>query len=539
MQKYSQTVLKIDERSSKMCSMLEREMNQEETKKDDPICGNTNYCVSSTRKRDHDRDIFSDISLMYQKLLQIEEAVLKLHNDIDGLKRQKKSIPLRIISRLSYIAKQKNSLKWKVKNILKAIMQKDGKPRSKLFGLIINIGRKILFKSIPTVPKNNYISEDRVASALRMIIKKNNCRISHIIAVPFLKSGGADLVAINYAKVILQNQENSCMILITDTDSEMVTVTDWLPKNILIVSIANYIYNATWKEKSDIVYGVTQYYLPKTFHIINSSASWMMLIDRGKVISNLTKYYGSIFALQFDENGRIIGYASEYLKKALPYLEAVITDNNQFVIDAFREFALSIDKKNKFNVIYNPSRVMVQENNYPIAKHNYMKLLWAGRIDKEKYPDLINDIIKLDNNISVDMYGSSVVDSNITFKSTNRLHLMGPFSNISDIKGISEYDAFIFTSRWEGLPNILLEVGSLGVPIIAPNVGGVPELIDSNTGYLVCGARNIFGYLDSIMSIRQNPNEAKRRAKNLQNLIKNRHSWQKFTEHVMRIQNYV
>jgi hypothetical protein len=78
----------------------------------------------------------------------------------------------------------------------------------------------------------------------------------------------------------IAESRNSCMILMTDANDEMMTEFDWLPKNILIVSIAAYIDNATWKERSDLVYGVIQYYLPRTFHIINSSASWMMLIDK-------------------------------------------------------------------------------------------------------------------------------------------------------------------------------------------------------------------------------------------------------------------
>jgi glycosyltransferase involved in cell wall biosynthesis len=265
----------------------------------------------------------------------------------------------------------------------------------------------------------------------------------------------------------------------------------------------------------------------------------MVLIDKGKFISKMTRFYGSIFALQFDNNGRTVGYASEYLKKALPYLDAIITDNNQFVYDAFREFDLPANQKSKFKVIYNPSRVKVEENKYPIIKHNDLKLLWAGRIDKEKYPDLIKHIIDFDNRVSVDMYGSTVVDSQSPIKASERLHLMGPFLDISDIKDICKYDAFIFTSKWEGLPNILLEIASLGLPIIAPDVGGVPELINSNTGFLVHGSRNVSGYLDAIMSIREDPAEAIRRSRNLQEVIKNRHSWQQFIENVLRIQDYV
>ena len=38
----------------------------------------------------------------------------------------------------------------------------------------------------------------------------------------------------------------------------------------------------------------------------------------------------------------------------------------------------------------------------------------------------------------------------------------------------------------EGLPNVLLESMSMGVPVVSSNLGGVPEIvIDGKTGYMI------------------------------------------------------
>jgi glycosyltransferase involved in cell wall biosynthesis len=50
-------------------------------------------------------------------------------------------------------------------------------------------------------------------------------------------------------------------------------------------------------------------------------------------------------------------------------------------------------------------------------------------------------------------------------------------------------DVVLLTSRHEGLPNVLLEAASLGIPVVVPKVGGAPEvLIDGVTGYAVPNA---------------------------------------------------
>lgn len=50
---------------------------------------------------------------------------------------------------------------------------------------------------------------------------------------------------------------------------------------------------------------------------------------------------------------------------------------------------------------------------------------------------------------------------------------------------LASADVFILLSRWEGLPLTILEAMSLGLPVVASDVGGVKEAIDQQCGFLV------------------------------------------------------
>lgn len=69
----------------------------------------------------------------------------------------------------------------------------------------------------------------------------------------------------------------------------------------------------------------------------------------------------------------------------------------------------------------------------------------------------------------------------------NRLHLPGPENDIASC--YEAMDVVLLTSRHEGLPNTLLEAQSLGVPVVAPDVGGVAEAMwPGITGWAVTDA---------------------------------------------------
>lgn len=51
---------------------------------------------------------------------------------------------------------------------------------------------------------------------------------------------------------------------------------------------------------------------------------------------------------------------------------------------------------------------------------------------------------------------------------------------------LAAFDAFIYPSRHEGLGSILLDALEFGLPIVATNVGGIPEIVEDGVNGFLC-----------------------------------------------------
>ena len=54
---------------------------------------------------------------------------------------------------------------------------------------------------------------------------------------------------------------------------------------------------------------------------------------------------------------------------------------------------------------------------------------------------------------------------------------------------------------------MLLEAAAAGIPIIASDVGGIKEVVNSETGWLVLDYKNPLAYRDAMYEAYSNPHE--------------------------------
>lgn len=100
----------------------------------------------------------------------------------------------------------------------------------------------------------------------------------------------------------------------------------------------------------------------------------------------------------------------------------------------------------------------------------------------------------------------------------NKFTRVATLSEIADIYSI--IDATVLCSKAEGFPNAVIEAMAARKPVVAANVGGVPEIItDGETGRLI-NERKPRDFADAIGALLDDEREARRLAANAQTYVR-------------------
>ena len=150
------------------------------------------------------------------------------------------------------------------------------------------------------------------------------------------------------------------------------------------------------------------------------------------------------------------------------------------------------------------------------------KVVTVGRLIALKQIDhLINAVTKIDN-AGLVIVGDGPERNRLETlaragKLQNRVYFAGQRSKEETLSVMAACDLFVLNSTHEGLPHVLLEAMSVGLPIIATAVGGTPELVlDGKNGVLIPAnpdgtlAKSLRELLSSSETRRRLANEAKR-----------------------------
>ena len=349
-----------------------------------------------------------------------------------------------------------------------------------------------------------------------------------IITVPWLRTGGADLVACQLAAAIKEARPDES-VLILRVDQKNIERPDWIPEGVDQAHISDLLNFVSSDIAETLLYTLLLGLAPKRVINVNSYKVWRTFERYAKRLGSRTAIYSYLFCWDQTPEGLRVGYPSMFYAATSPHLTGIFTDTDYLREELIRLYRPPADVVVNTIAVYTPSRTepTVRTCAEVAAENRVGKrplILWAGRLDRQKRFDLVQEIARRMPHADFQCWGDALLDSLPDFgKSPKNLKLNPGFRDYAELP-FEDADLWLFTSAWEGMPTILIEIAVRGMSVVASQVGGVPELANGETAFAVDDIDDVDAYVKAVQFAIDNPDERVRRAKKLQQRASDRYT---------------
>lgn len=358
-------------------------------------------------------------------------------------------------------------------------------------------------------------------------------KYGYVIVLPWLESGGAELVGSWH---YLAAQALGLNPLIVLADKPNVTArfsaqgfnTLNLPQ-LFEATLHKPFAHLAREERMEVLTSVLEHLQPPFMQLIHSYTGYSALTapaTKKRLRAACKTIFVSAFCPHIHPAGNYDGYFRD-IPDLMDVVDRFVFDNDWYREEMAQTYALPAAQANA---------IKYPVESLPTAKppkKTRKKVLWASRFDSQKNPKIVADIAANLPDFEFLMYGREVMgDDQIKWEEMpeNVTH-GGEFFNIDELP-IKDCFAFLYTSKFDGTPNILLEIGSRGLPIVTPNIGGIGGYLGENWPLYVDNPEDIDGYVKHLQTLQSSKELGKSLSKTQRDILKKERSFETFVAQV-------
>jgi len=362
-------------------------------------------------------------------------------------------------------------------------------------------------------------SRSSVAQALRRKLAGKSYK--YIVAVPHVRMSGASRVASIFADA-LAHVRDPTEILILTTDSSESEYIKWFSEHLDIFDLSKEIAPLGPEDKIRALITVLRGINCDTIINVNSRLAWDMMRLFGRQVHHEFRVVTYLFTSEETVNGDRIGYPIQWLRDTTAHHHLLLTDTKSLADNLSDRLGFDQGTDDAQVIpLYTPISSTTEITANPDKPDNNAgHFLWAGRFDPQKRLDILIEIARANPDMTFDVYGKTLLgkmDIN-AYNPPDNIIPKGTYTNLQDVLD-TPYTGFLYTAQWDGLPTIILDMAAAGLPIVAPNVGGIAEVLDQNTGWLVDDFEDVNGYSAALTEMAINPERAQARVQALRSRL--------------------
>lgn len=384
------------------------------------------------------------------------------------------------------------------------------------------------------------------ASAVVRILERLPERVDHLLVLPWLGLlGGSERVTERYIAFLSAVYPHQRFCIFIPDASHTHSTTSGDAYGVPVVSINDVLPDADNETRVWIYDRVLVNLRPRCVHNINALTAWDALLRHGARHCQDSAMYVSLYSDIRVKNAPV-GYFHNFLPYVVDHLAGVLCDNRAVMQRAIRHLGFTQEQADKLHHVPTPMLGLnggdPRREPRPWRRSASRRSLWLSRIAPEKRLDVLQAIAQRMPERDFGVYGSArgpwARDVVSDWASLPNIDHQGDFGDLHDLP-VDTFDSYVFTSDGEGMPLSVLEAVMLGLPVVAPDVGGIGELIDDETGWLVTSPDAVDEYVAALRYIETHPDEAARRVAQAQVRLAQRHSLSTFMDALERVPGYL
>lgn len=358
-------------------------------------------------------------------------------------------------------------------------------------------------------------------------------RYDVVYIVPYIARGGADLMIVNFANA-LAGEGRKVMVI-----STLPCQSPWrsrLLERVDYLDFGNAAAEFSDEDRQLLLARLLLQLQPTAVHCMQSQLGFETFSDYADALRQYMKLYVSFYADALRADGSEVGYISQFLSVMLPVVDGVSTDNAVMPRRWHEKYGAPLAL---FRTVYGRMTLAARDGAAPLCSGD--SVLWAGRFYSEKRPELLLEIVRKMPETHFFVYGAPGTKENERlydiFKSLPNVTLGGRYDGFASLP-LQDCFCFLYTSAYDGLPNVLLEAAAAGLPAVAPDIGGISDFIDGKTGWLLAGDPSSDDYVKTIREMRGAPQLCRSKALAAQSLLRQRHNETAFRNSVLTLYGF-
>lgn len=370
---------------------------------------------------------------------------------------------------------------------------------------------------LPTIaPPHAHPGTRMAAEVARARVALGLDQVDTVVLVPHCRMSGAARVAGLFADAA-RAAGGADGVAVIATDLPVFERPQLFPDDVRVLDLTRHTAGMAQPARRDLLHELLRTLRPRRAVLVNSLLGWQLVAELGDQVAEAMDLGAYLFTWELDEHGHRYGYPVGPFQQSVEHLSWVLFDSERMRSELVDRYLMHEEAASRMIFLRNPVAEWSVDVTGVFEKRRAdglpLRALWAGRFDLQKRFDLVVAIAELMPDLEIRAWGKPVlrdIDLDLDNLPPN-IRLMGVYDGFDQLP-LDDVDFLLYTSGWDGIPNVVLEGAQSGIPIVASAVGGVPEVVTPETGYPVEDTDRPAAYVAAIEQLLADPAAATRRS---------------------------